>query len=550
MTVTGSTSIYTRHHSPKQDNSFDLGTVSLNWRNVYANNLYIGGVLVSLASHITGTSNYFAGTNAGNPSLSGATDNVGVGYDSLKVITSGDFNTCSGSGSGASLTSAIHCTLVGYNNGSTLTTNGYHTSVGSSNTIDPSMTGKSAIVGYNNSVSSGATPTTIIGSNNSVAGGTYNIGITESIAFGTFGSCVSIGFLLTVGNTSTNIGTGSSTGSTGTALGRNSTSGAGCVSVGDGNSSTGTQSTSVGNGANADGIGSTSYGFDSLAQDYSVAFGHSAYVISGATKGCAFGYNAVVFGTGCISIGYSALCLGADAIAIGNDITVTDGIGIGGTGSISGLCIGIGHGVTNSTATTCVIGSPTMPIYTYTFGRGTTASSIAFTSTFNVTSQSGTNITGNPIRWNCGGGTGSAVGGSFFIGSTKAGTSGTTLNSLVDVAEFHPNYLRLIDIGLRTSLLNQGDSDLSLTLPNYSDIVYTSLSTGRTVNLPPVTGLTGYELTIIDGTGSAGSNNITVDGNGSETINGSTTYVINTNYGTVTLKCNGTGWFVKNKVTT
>lgn len=63
-----------------------------------------------------------------------------------------------------------------------------------------------------------------------------------------------------------------------------------------------------------------------------------------------------------------------------------------------------------------------------------------------------------------------------------------------------------------------------------------------TVNLPA--GVTGQTFAIIDGTGDAASNNITIDPNSSETINGSSTYVINVNNGGVHIVYDGSDWKV------
>lgn len=75
-------------------------------------------------------------------------------------------------------------------------------------------------------------------------------------------------------------------------------------------------------------------------------------------------------------------------------------------------------------------------------------------------------------------------------------------------------------------------------------VAITDTSAPRTVTLPAVSGNTGRVLVIKDATGAAATNNITVDGNASETIDGATTYVINTNYGSVTLVGDVSGWFV------
>jgi hypothetical protein len=74
-------------------------------------------------------------------------------------------------------------------------------------------------------------------------------------------------------------------------------------------------------------------------------------------------------------------------------------------------------------------------------------------------------------------------------------------------------------------------------------IVYTSLTAGRTVNLPDATTCRGKEIVVKDYAGSAGTNNITLDGFGSQTIDGSATKAINSNYGALKVKSNGANWF-------
>jgi hypothetical protein len=73
-------------------------------------------------------------------------------------------------------------------------------------------------------------------------------------------------------------------------------------------------------------------------------------------------------------------------------------------------------------------------------------------------------------------------------------------------------------------------------------IVYTSLTTGRTVNLPDARFCKGKQIVVKDGAGSAGTNNITLDGFGSQTIDGSATKLISTNYGAITIKSDGANW--------
>lgn len=75
-------------------------------------------------------------------------------------------------------------------------------------------------------------------------------------------------------------------------------------------------------------------------------------------------------------------------------------------------------------------------------------------------------------------------------------------------------------------------------------IVVTKLSVAGavTVNLPA--GVTKQIFCIVDGTGDAGTNNITIDGDGTETINGASTLVLNSNREGVILAYSGTEWVV------
>ncbi len=67
-----------------------------------------------------------------------------------------------------------------------------------------------------------------------------------------------------------------------------------------------------------------------------------------------------------------------------------------------------------------------------------------------------------------------------------------------------------------------------------------------TVNLPTAVGVAGKTYTFKDISGAAGTstNYITIDGNASETIDGATTYTLDTNYEWVIIRSNGANWFV------
>lgn len=66
-------------------------------------------------------------------------------------------------------------------------------------------------------------------------------------------------------------------------------------------------------------------------------------------------------------------------------------------------------------------------------------------------------------------------------------------------------------------------------------------SAGYTIDLPTAASAgDGFEIAVMKSDSSA--NVVTLDGNGSETINGSTTMALSTQYDVVRLRCNGTAW--------
>lgn len=74
-------------------------------------------------------------------------------------------------------------------------------------------------------------------------------------------------------------------------------------------------------------------------------------------------------------------------------------------------------------------------------------------------------------------------------------------------------------------------------------VAVTSTAAARTITLPPATQMKERMVTIKDESGGAGTNNITIDGSESETIDGSATLVISSNYGVARLYSNGSAWF-------
>lgn len=64
------------------------------------------------------------------------------------------------------------------------------------------------------------------------------------------------------------------------------------------------------------------------------------------------------------------------------------------------------------------------------------------------------------------------------------------------------------------------------------------------ITLPTAQVVAGRTVIIKDAGGLAGTNNITVDTEGAETIDGSATAVINSNYSAINIYSDGTNWFI------
>lgn len=72
----------------------------------------------------------------------------------------------------------------------------------------------------------------------------------------------------------------------------------------------------------------------------------------------------------------------------------------------------------------------------------------------------------------------------------------------------------------------------------------TNTAAARTITLYAASGNSGKVLVIKDESGGAATNSITVDANAAELIDGAATKVINANYGSISLVCDGANWYV------
>jgi hypothetical protein len=81
-------------------------------------------------------------------------------------------------------------------------------------------------------------------------------------------------------------------------------------------------------------------------------------------------------------------------------------------------------------------------------------------------------------------------------------------------------------------------------LDNSNYIILADASSNTvTLNLPAASGNTGLTY-IIKRTDATGSNTVILDANASETIDGSTTYTLTSQYQSIRIICDGSNWYI------
>lgn len=140
------------------------------------------------------------------------------------------------------------------------------------------------------------------------------------------------------------------------------------------------------------------------------------------------------------------------------------------------------------------------------------------------------------------GGTGDFV---FFADS---GLTPETTYSPTQVALLKANGKLTLAGSLSSSgqILNRTTVALDYTvLPNDHIIGVTDTSMPRIITLPPAASVeAGRVYSIKDESGLAGTNNITVLPDGAELIDGAASYLVTTNYGSVSVYCDGANWMI------
>jgi hypothetical protein len=137
----------------------------------------------------------------------------------------------------------------------------------------------------------------------------------------------------------------------------------------------------------------------------------------------------------------------------------------------------------------------------------------------------------------------------FVIGGdpdTGIGSSGDDELSLiaggVNVANFGTT--ATIPSGQIRSVTTVNAATYDLLVSDYIlSVTYTATGAVTSLTLPTAQTVAGRIVVVKDAGGNAGTNNITIDTEGAQNIDGVSTYVINSNYQSAPLYCDGTNWF-------
>ncbi len=122
---------------------------------------------------------------------------------------------------------------------------------------------------------------------------------------------------------------------------------------------------------------------------------------------------------------------------------------------------------------------------------------------------------------------------STLIGQVPIGVVGSTSN------QDHQDIIE--SCAPRTRKLSQSISSVTTLTGTDNDVILLTGTGTYTVTLPAVAGYADKQITFKK-TGASGT--VTLDGNASETIDGATTYAINTQWQKVTIWCDGTAWYI------
>lgn len=424
-----------------------------------------------------------------------AAPSVGSGFTTPTTGSTYGNTTASGSLTG------INNTAVGIDAGIAITSGAY-------NTLYGTEAGKAMVSGFSN---------TFIGPQAGLVStnGSANTGIGRSVLVALTSGSDNVA----LGNSALN---GVTTGSSNTALGRST-----------GQLWTGSANQNVAIGADS--------GSSGLPTNYSdtISIGYGANASANRAIAIGGGGTTAATGTNSITIGYYSRASDNGAIAIGSAVQSGHrslAIGIQSVSSFPSTY------TSTSANEQIAFGTPSFSFKDMFIGNGAVATATPNDVTVQPTPATGTNAAGADLTLLGGLSTGNAAGGDIFFKGSKPGSSGTSSNTQTNV--FAVEAIGFIKsyggIKRKTTSVTTTYTMDSGSTPD--DILYCNTSGGAfTVTLPAVTD--GRVIVIKDKGGSAGSNVITITP-ASGNIDGSGSAAISTNYGSLTLSCDGTNWWI------
>lgn len=249
--------------------------------------------------------------------------------------------------------------------------------------------------------------------------------------------------------------------------------------------STGGSEVVIGVGASAGGDYNVSIGrsVTTGTGTQNVAIGGLATTASGNTdNNVAVGQGATATGGNCTVVGQGSAISGARStgVGVGNTITHTD-------------VVVVGNSITSTANGQIILGSSTTNFTDIWFGRGTTHTGAAQSSTVHATNGTGSNVAGDHLVLTPGLATGNAATGNVVIYTAPAGGSSSTLQTPAAAVTISPTAMKL------TSPLNAVLASAALATNATDGFTYVPTCAGTPSGTP--TSYTGTTPIVFDTTG-------------------------------------------------
>lgn len=386
---------------------------------------------------------------------------------------------------------------------------------GNGNTVGSG--GNDVVLGQFNSTLTAAGLNTIIGQNDSITGGTAS----ESVIVGD--ESTSTG--------SQNVILGYQNTTTGTASRQTLLGGTGNTSASTNTIIIGGTGTSVGTGLDGiifigDVLTSSGIG------DNDILIGEGAGTSGAYANVVGVGDGVTVSGDRALAVGYSSTA-GQDGIALGDSaIAAANSYAIGENANCSNHSFCFGNSAQDTVGNSIVFGGAIQYNDLY-LGSGKYTSNPAGNATIHPgdygPSPVPSNAPGATLSLAGGRSTGNAAGGALIFKTSQAGSSGNSINALVEASKVDTGGRLITERGWAKMPTVIPSSSPSYSITESDEFITVMPYSGGTTIAAPSPSVSGQLWIVQDIGGTAATNPITITG----TINGASNYVINTNFGFV-----------------